>query len=313
MKYFFNQFKGALITALVFIFLLGFIFFRGADNSPKEVEAVDESYVFISDGQAESIEVYYPNSWILLENEGDSWFITKDEQKFSANKKLVKSLIEDIQNTEIIGTVPTDEVNLEQFGLDSAKVEIVYNTDKEDHRFIVGDKIPVGSGTYVYDPDEKLVLVVEKDYLDDYIDLSFIDYRKKGLFSFESNAVNRISIWSGNFSVDMFKEDGEWYVEGQDELLVDNKKIDELLWIFSRAKVVGFEDENPGNLQKYGLDDPTSEVRFYEDDQIQGIVFGKRKNEDSYYVQSDADDTVYTIHKSLFKRVPKNLDNITLK
>lgn len=313
MKYFLKQFRGALISALIFVLLLGFIFFRDSDSSTTEVEQVDESYVFISDEEPGSIEIYYPDSWIILEREDEKWFLTKDDQKVSADTKQITSLIEDIQNTEIIGTVPTDEVDLEQFGLENARAEIVLITEQDDHRFIVGDSIPVGSGTYVYDPDEKVVLVVQKDYLDKYMDMSFIDFRKKGLFSFDSSAVNRISIWSGKFSVDIFKEAGEWYVEGNDEILLDNKKIDELLWIFSRAKVVGFEDENPENLKKYGLDDPTTEVRFYEDDRIQGIVFGNRKDEDSYYIQSDSDATVYSIHKSLFKRVPKNLDNITVK
>ncbi len=133
------------------------------------------------------------------------------------------------------------------------------------------------------------------------------------LFDLDSKAINRISIWSGNFSADIFKEDGEWYVEGQDELLVDNNKIDELLWIFSRAKVLEFEDENPVNLNKYGLDEPTTEVRFYEDDRIEGVVFGKRKDEDSYYIKADLDNKVYSIHKSLFKRVPKNIDSIVVK
>ncbi len=313
MKYFLKQFRGALITALIFVLLLGFIFFRSSDENTTEVQAVDESYIFVSDGEVLSTEIYYPDSWIILEREQDRWFLIKDEQKINANEKIINGLVEDIRNTEIIGTVPTDEVNLDQFGLDNAKAEIVLITEEKEHRLIVGDKIPVGSGTYVYDPDEKLVLVVEKDYLEDYMDMSHLDFRKKGLFSFDTKNVNRISIWSGNFSVDLFKEDEEWYVEGQDEIFVDNKKIDELLWIFSRAKVVSFEDENPENLKRYGLDEPTTEVRFYEDDQIQGIVFGKRKNEDNYYVQTDSDDTVYTLHKSLFKRVPKNLDNITTK
>ena len=313
MKYFLKQFRGALISALIFVLLLGFIFFRDSDSSTTEVEQVDESYVFMPEGQTSSVEIYYPDSWIILEREGENWFLVRDEVKVDADNKQIAGLIEDMNKTEIIGTVPTDEVDLDQFGLENAKAEIVLITDQEDQRFIIGDSIPVGSGTYVYDPEEKLVLVVEKDYLDKYMDMSFIDFREKGLLSLDTTAVNRLSIWSGNFTVDLYKEDGEWYVEGQDELFVDNKKIDELLWIFSRAKVIAFEDENPQNLKRYGLDEPTTELRFYEDDQIQGIVFGKRKNEDTYYVQSDLDDTVYSIHKSLFKRVPKNLDDITLR
>jgi len=311
MKYFLIKFKGALITTVIFIILLGFIFFR---NSEKDVQvASDDSFSFVADDEVLSVEIYYPKFWVLLENEGEQWFIIQDEQKLNADQKLVNNLIEEIRATNIVGYVPIDEVDLDQFGLDNAKAELVINTEEKEHRFIVGDEIPVGSGTYVYVPDEKLVLVVEKDYLNEFIKLSSIDFRDKGLFDFDSNGITRIAIWSGNFSVDIFKEEGEWYFEGEDEIFVDDKKVDELLWVFSRAKVLEFENESPESLKKYGLDEPTTEIRFYEDDQIQGVVFGKRKDEDSYYIQSDSSDAVYTIHKSLFKRVPKNIDQITLK
>lgn len=311
MKYFLIKFKGALITTVIFIILLGFIFFR---NSEKDVQvASDDSFSFVVDDEVLSVEIYYPKFWVLLENEGEEWFIIQDEQKLNADQKLVNNLIQEIRATDIVGYVPIDEVDLDQFGLENAKAELVVNTEEKEHRFIVGDKIPVGSGTYVYVPDEKLVLVVEKDYLNEFVKLSSIDFRDKGLFDFDSNRVTRIAIWSGNFSVDIFKEEGEWYVEGEDEIFVDDKKVDELLWVFSRAKVLEFENESPESLKRYGLDEPTTEIRFYEDNQIQGVVFGKRKDEDSYYIQSDSSDAVYSIHKSLFKRVPKNIDQITLK
>lgn len=311
MKYFLIKFKGALITTVIFIILLGFIFFR---NSEKYVQvASDNSFSFVVDDEVLSVEIYYPKFLVLLENEGEEWFIIQDEQKLNADQKLVNNLIQEIRATNIVGYVPIDEVDLDQFGLENAKAELVVNTEEKEHRFIVGDKIPVGSGTYVYVPDEKLVLVVEKDYLNEFVKLSSIDFRDKGLFDFDSNRVTRIAIWSGNFSVDIFKEEGEWYVEGEDEILVDDKKVDELLWVFSRAKVLEFENESPESLKKYGLDEPTTEIRFYEDNQIQGVVFGKRKDEDSYYIQSDSSDAVYSIHKSLFKRVPKSIDQITLK
>jgi len=311
MKYFLIKFKGALITTVIFIILLGFIFFR---NSEKDVQvASDDSFSFVVDDEVLSVEIYYPKFLVLLENEGEQWFIIQDEQKLNADQKLVNNLIQEIRATDIVGYVPIDEADLDQFGLENAKAELVVNTEEKEHRFIVGDKIPVGSGTYVYVPDEKLVLVVEKDYLNEFVKLSSIDFRDKGLFDFDSNRVTRIAIWSGNFSVDIFKEEGEWYVEGEDEIFVDDKKVDELLWVFSRAKVLEFEDESPESLKSYGLDEPTTEIRFYEDNQIQGVVFGKRKDEDSYYIQSDSSDAVYSIHKSLFKRVPKNIDQITLK
>jgi len=313
MKYFLKKFKGTLITASVFIILLCFIYFRDTERNSQDIN--EETYTFIgAEEKVLSVEIYYPKSWILLENEGEDWFLVQDEEKLNADNNVIDHLIEDIKNTEIVGTVPTTEVNLDQFGLKNARVELVIITDEKDHRFIVGDKIPVGSGTYVYVPDENIVLVVEKEYLKQYLNMSTSDFRDKGLFSFESSHVSRISIWSANFSADVYKEDTEWFIDEQDEIVVvDDKKIEEILWVFSRAKILDFENESPESLRRYGLDEPTSEIRFYEDEQIHGVVFGKRKNEDSYYIKSDSDDAVYSIHKSLFKRVPKNIDQIILE
>jgi len=312
MEYFFEKFKGALITALVFIILLGFIYFRDTERHSENL-LNEESYAFIGDEEVLSVEIYYSKSWILLESDGEDWFVIQDEENLNADKNVIDHLIEDIKNTEIVGTVPTNEVDLDQFGLQNARAELVVITDVKDHRFIIGDKIPVGSGTYVYVPNENIVLVVEKDYLKKYMNMSTIDFRDKGLFDFDSRQVSRIAIWSGNFSTDIYKEDGEWFVDGEDEIFIDDKKIDELLWIFSRAKVLDFENENPESLKRYGLDEPPTEIIFYENDRIHGLIFGKRKDENSYYVKSDSDDAVYSIHKSLFKRVPKNIDQISLE
>ncbi len=309
MKYFLTKFKGALISTLVFVVLLGFIYFRDSDN--KKIVNAEGSYDFAIDGEVLALEIYYPKSWVLLENEDGKWVLIKDEETFSPDERLINNLIEDIKNTNIAGTLPVDEVDLDQFGIESAKAEIVVSTADADHRFIIGDKIPVGSGTYVYIPDENLVLVAEKDYLNNYLSLSPEDFRDRDLFDFDSEAVNRISIRSASFNVDMFKEDGEWYLEEDDQLFVDENKIDEILWIFAKAKVLNFEDENPDSLTKYGLDEPLAEIRFYQDDRIQGVVFGKRKDKDSYYIKSDSDEAVYSIHKSLFKRIPKNIDQIS--
>ncbi|MCH7518415.1 MAG: DUF4340 domain-containing protein [Candidatus Dadabacteria bacterium] len=313
MKYFFEKFKGALITALVFIILLGFIYFRDTERNSENL-LDEESYAFIGDEEVLSVEIYYSESWILLESDGEDWFVIQDEENLDADKNIIDHLIEDIKNTEIVGTVPTNEVDLDQFGLQNAGAELVIITDVKDHRFIIGDKIPVGSGTYVYVPNENIVLVVEKDYLKKYMNMSTIDFRDRGLFDFDSSQVSRIAIWSGNFSADIYKDDQGWYVDNQDQIiLVDDKKIEEILWIFSRAKVLDFENENPESLKRYGLDEPSTEIRFYEDDRIHGAIFGKRKDEDSYYIKSDSGDAVYSIHKSLFKRVPKNMNQIILK
>ncbi len=313
MKYFFEKFKGALITALVFIILLGFIYFRDTERHSENLFN-EEPYVFIGDEEILSVEIYYSKSWILLESDGEDWFVLQDEENLDADKNIIDHLIEDIKNTEIVGTVPTNEVDLDQFGLQNAGAELVVITDVKDHRFIIGDKIPVGSGTYVYVPNENIVLVVEKDYLKKYMNMSTIDFRDKGLFGFDSSQVSRIAIWSGNFSTDIYKEDGQWFIDDQDQIiLVDDKKIEEILWIFSRAKVLDFENENPKSLKRYGLDEPSTEIIFYEGDRIHGLIFGKRKDEDSYYIKSDSDDAVYSIHKSLFKRIPKNIDQISLE
>ena len=65
MKYFFEKFKGALITALVFIILLGFIYFRDTERNSENL-LDEESYAFIGDEEVLSVEIYYSDSWILL-------------------------------------------------------------------------------------------------------------------------------------------------------------------------------------------------------------------------------------------------------
>jgi len=95
-KYFLIKFKGTLITALVFILLLCFIYFR--DTERNSADLTPQTYDFIGVGEeVSSVEIYYPKSWILLESDGEGWFLLRDEEKLNADNKVIDRLVEDIK------------------------------------------------------------------------------------------------------------------------------------------------------------------------------------------------------------------------
>ena len=130
---------------------------------------------------------------------------------------------------------------------------------------------------------------------------------------FDSNAVDRIVVRAGAFSVELRKEGGIWVQSGAESPKpVDQKKVAELLNSFTKLKASEFVADEPGDLAEYGLDQPVAEAGFFGEGVSETVFFGKRMDEDNFYVMTSEGEAVYAVPKEHFGILPKNLDQIAV-
>lgn len=305
-----KKFSGTLAAAVIFLILLGGIFlFNGED------EADDKKMVFPSLEKEEILSVMLksPGSEINLDNEDGQWFVSDSERRSKADSADVQDLVNDIKSMELIGTVSSKGLELDQFGLHEPPSEFMVISDRAEYYLLIGNQNPSETGTYVYDVDKDRVLIIDNAAASRLIDNSGKDFRDKRVIALIPDLVNRIVLRVGNFYIQFEREDGLWIAEPlTEDVKLDQEKADQLLMTLSDLEINGVVSREPESLKSFGLDLPTAEIEIFQNGASHKLFFGKRKDEDEYYIKFDSQDTIYSTSKENFKKLPKNVDDLTL-
>ncbi len=306
-----HRFKGTLIAFIIFVILLGSLFLF--DTEKRVEKKAEKVFPDIQPEEILSIRLNYPSSEALLEKKEDGgWMLTTDSGEYKADKGVVRDLVQDITGMEVESAIPEGETQPEEYGFVKSETEFTVTTGDTDYPVIIGDKSPVGSGTYIYDLGDGRVLIVNDRYLEALLNKSPFDFREAGLVDMAGDKVDKIVTRVGEFRVELEKENGKWVgVDTSEQKALDQRVIDDLIKSFSELEAEGFENDSPDDLSEYGLIDPTAEIVLYEGNRGVVILFGKRKDETTYYLKIASGDPVYSVSKDYFKMLPKNIDQIS--
>lgn len=308
-----RKFSGTLVALVIFAVLLGGVLYY--DSQKKAAEAPEALKVFhgVKPDDILSIKITYPDGAVSLEKTDGKWYAAADGKKRGADSEAVDNLVKDLTEMEAEKVVSTEETGLDEFGFVESKREFTMVTGDLDYPIIIGDRSPVGSGIYIYDLGEGRVILVKDHYLWGILNGSPEGFRDRKLAGFDKGAVDRIVVRAGIFSVELRKENGRWVQSGAESPRpIDQKKVDELLSSFAGLEASDFVDDEPEALGEYGLEQPTVEAGFFGEGVSETVFFGKRKDEDNFYVKTSSGEEVYTVPKEHFGILPKNLDQIAV-
>jgi hypothetical protein len=308
-----RKFSGTLVALVIFAALLGGVLYY--DSQKKAAEAPEALKVFhgVKPDDILSIKITYPDGAVSLEKTDGKWYAAADGKKRRADSEAVDNLLKDLTEMEADKVVSTEETGLDEFGFVESKREFTVVTGDLDYPIIIGDRSPVGSGIYIYDLGEGRVILVKDHYLWGILNGSPEGFRDRKLAGFDKGAVDRIVVRAGIFSVELRKENGRWVQSGAESPRpIDQKKVDELLSSFAGLEASDFVDDEPKALGEYGLEQPTVEAGFFGEGVSETVFFGKRKDEDNFYVKTSSGEEVYTVPKEHFGILPKNLDQIAV-
>lgn len=307
-----RKFSGTLAALVIFVILLGGVLYY--DSEKKAGEAATASVKVFPEVKPDdilSIKITYPEDTVSLEKTDGKWYVAGDGKKYRADSEAIENILKDLTEMEADRVVSTDDTELDEFGFVESKREFTVTTGDLDYPVIIGDKSPVGSGIYIYDLGEGRVILVKDHYLWGILNGGADGFRDRKLAGFDRNSVDRIVVRAGIFSVELRKENGRWVQSGAESpRRIDQKKVDELLGSFAGMKASDFVDDEPEALGEYGLEEPVGEAGFFGEGVSETIIFGKRKDEDNFYVKTSSGEEVYAVSKEYFGILPKNLDQI---
>ena len=308
-----RKFSGTLVALVIFVILLGGVLYY--DSQKKTAEAPPTEMVFpgVKPDDIQSIKIVYPDDKVSLEKTDGQWYVVHDGKRRKADSEIVNDIINDLAEMEADRVVATDETGLDEFGFIKSKREFTVVTNEFNYPVIIGVRSPVGSGIYIYDLGEGRGILVKDHYLWGILNGSAESFSDRAIAGFDRDAVDRIVIRAGAFSVELRKEGGIWVQSGAESPRpVDQKKVDEILNSFTKLKVSEFVADEPKDLSAYGLDQPVAEAGFFGEGVSETVFFGKRMDEDNFYVKTSEGEAVYSVPKEHFGILPKNLDQIAV-
>lgn len=120
------------------------------------------------------------------------------------------------------------------------------------------------------------------------------------LSSHEKNAVLRMELETAAGRVVLVKKDGRWQVEEPYPVALNQARVDDIAYSFSRLFAERVVEEEPEDFGLYGLDEPRATARAVLADQSQLVFYlgDKTSVGDSYYLQVAGSPVVYTVWRT---------------
>ena len=152
-----------------------------------------------------------------------------------------------------------------------------------------------------------------KGYIFKNVDKKLFDLRDKSLLEFKRKDVKKITVRDKDksYTVVGSGEPLEWSIEEPEKAKAKKYKVSSLLSSLSYLKAKEFADENPKDLENYGLDKPDKEITLYNEkgEELARLLIGKADG-DMYFAKGAKQKRVSKLDKKSVDRWAWKVDDV---
>ena len=210
------------------------------------------------------IELHGPARDLVIERAGPGlWRIVKPVAA-AADNGAVDALANAIANLEIVDTVDTGAQtagDLANFGLENPAVTVTVTT--KDKRVLpgimVGKDTPIGGNAYIKTTDKPAVLLIGAGFTAE-SGRTLNDLRSHVLIDLTADQMNRVAVTHADGSaIEIARQGDDWKIIKPREYPADKAAVQQLLDVIASARVAEFVEDQPADLEKFGLAKPALE------------------------------------------------------
>jgi uncharacterized protein DUF4340 len=266
-----------------------------------------------------AIELHSPARDLVIERgKGDDWNIVKPIHA-DADSVAAQAIAEAIASLDITSTVEEKPSDLAPFGL--ANPAVVVTVTSRDKRVLpgimVGKGTPVGNSAYIKTTDKPAIMLVSNGFPAQ-VNKTVDDLRSRVLIGFKPDDIRKLVLHRGSGSTLELERDGDkWNIVKPTRYLADKTGVQQLLDGITTARVSDFIDDNPTDLGKYGLAEPSLKVELYgkSGNAGQSLLFGYKQPEadkSAIYARrgEGSDEPVCSVPNSVFTTMDKSFDDL---
>ncbi|MCJ7812703.1 DUF4340 domain-containing protein, partial [bacterium] len=216
-------------------------------------------------------------------------------------ESAVTSLVSDVIQTMIEREI-TEDINWSDYGLDQPEITVVVESYAgEMDSVFFGAENPTGSYLFVHKPGDPRVLLTGVN-IRTALTKEVFDLRDKSVLPFELDQVQQFTLRrKGEKDIIIQMENNNWRIVQPVFALANRTIVDGIIDQIDNAQIMTFEDENPQNLNQYGLSRPEFDVMLSVGiDRIGKQFFvGKQKDTNRFYAREASRSVVFTVDSLL--------------
>lgn len=312
------RYRSTLLYLLAAIVLVAFYLYETRKEEKEQAAKEEAKVIFpVKADPLQSLILKREKETIWLEKtSADSdWRIVAPTRAATDRMTLsrLQRTLAELKYERLISEKATD---LSEFGLDKPSLVISFRGEKEEETLSIGAQSPMGSSFYASVSKTGKVYLLSGG-LKQELDKSLYDLREKKLLSLEMDKVTRVMIERKQSKWQLYKKEGRWHLEGDEELKVDQRKVDVFVRPILWADALSFEKETPEDIKAYGLHEPAARIVLSGDAETEEIVFGnpvKDTGESSLYAMVKArgarNPQIVTVRNRLLADIPTEKEKI---
>ncbi len=305
------RFRNTLILAV--ILLAGIVsvkYLNKKDAKKEEFKKSDEKILAIEPGKIK--ELWLQPGEVHAVRDSLEWRLISPIQTAGDKSTLdaIVNMFDWAKKERIISSDPQDYAD---FGLQPERSRVVVKQDEKLDTVYVGDKNPTGSFVFARKAGFADVFLTTTS-LESNTQKTLFDLRDKSALAFTRDQAVQVELNSAKAQLAFAKEGGQWKITSPRSLPAEDSKINDIVTKVSNQRAASFEDENPADLKKYGLDNPTVVFNVYlgVDRAKKTLLIGKQDGA-SFYARDESRLPVFKVDSSFVHSLQLTLKDVRAK
>jgi hypothetical protein len=306
--------RNTIIVLILLIIVGGYALYQNHQPPPE----TNPKIYHLDAKDIQRIELRSPDRDIVLERDkGAAWKIVKPLAA-KAEAATIDSIAGQIADLAVTDTADENPSNLGPFGL--AVPAVVVTVTTKDGKTLpaiqVGKQTPIGSSVFVRTADKPAVLLVVSSFAAE-VNKHIDDLRSRAFFTFKPEDAHKIAIQRAAQTVELTRTGEKWTFTRPKPYAADNEAVATFLRSLGSAQITQFVDDNPIDLGKYGLANPSLTIDLAQtlDQPGETLRFGFRQPEASsnaIYARSGngPNDPVYLVANTVLTGANKGFNDL---
>ena len=235
---------------------------------------------------------------------GEGWEMIQPV-KAKADARVIEEIVSALGSLRVVVFEADGEYDPADYGLSQPRITVTLQSTVEEpiQKLQIGSDAGTPGRIYVARSDYRAVYVVNREIYTK-LNRTVFNLRNKQVIDFQRTATHRFAIrQEDSETVCQKNADGEWEITSPVALKADGKAVDDLLFGVDALRAVAFVDDQPKNLQPYGLDAPSIEASFMVPSTEPAVLLVGKMKDDNVYVKAQNAAAVFLVKKELLDLV----------
>jgi len=307
-------YRNAIILIIILALLFGvYLFVANTKNKDSSQDSRNfEKIIDLDTMEMEEITVENEGEILIFVKKDKEWELKYPEGVRYDSSKL-NSVAINFSSVFVEKVIEENASNLAQYGLDKPVVVSSKMKDGTVETLEIGSLTPTGGAYYVKKKDSNKVYTTDT-YTIKKVIVKRNDIRDRALFTVESGDITKISMerqGSTVFRAERPGEESNWTLTSPIEGNADITALAPMLEAITNSTVSEYVEENPQDMDKYGLSKPSYVLEFETSEGKTRLLMGQESKENSeIYVMQEGGNEVCTISLDPFTFLDKPLKEI---